>query len=139
VSRAEHERLRDIADAAATIKAHVERARRESSLTTDPLLHDALLYEFVVVGEAVKHLSDETRAQAPEVPWQDVAGLRDLIAHEYFHIEMKRVLEIVERDLPVLAQAIDQLLAEPEQEQEDQSEPRSDESGSVGLSGLGRS
>jgi uncharacterized protein with HEPN domain len=114
VSRAEHERLRDIGDAIATIKAHVERARRDPSLTTDPLLHDALLYEFIVIGEAVKHLSAETRARAPEVPWQDVAGLRDLIAHEYFHIEMTRVLEIVERDLSGLEQAIDRLLTEPE-------------------------
>lgn len=128
MSRAEHERLRDIAEATATIKAHVERAQREPSLTSDPLLHDALLYEFVVVGEAVKHLSEETRAQAPQVPWQDVAGLRDLIAHEYFHIEMQRVLEIVERDLPALEQAIDQMLAEQEpDEREDKSEPRSEE------------
>lgn len=120
MSRAEHERLRDIAHATATIKAHVERARREPSLTAGPLLHDALLYEFVVIGEAVKHLSDETRAQAQEVPWQDVAGLRDLIAHEYFHIEMKRILEIVERHLPALEQAINQLLAEQDSdEQED--------------------
>jgi uncharacterized protein with HEPN domain len=46
------------------------------------------------------------------VPWQDVAGLRDLIAHEYFHIEISRVLEIVERDLPALEKALDRLLAE---------------------------
>jgi uncharacterized protein with HEPN domain len=109
MSRAEHERLRDIGEAIAAIRAHVERARQEPSLADDPLLHDALLYEFVVIGEAVKHLSDQTRAQAPEVPWQDVAGLRDLIAHEYFHIEMQRVLEIVDRDLPALEQAITRL------------------------------
>jgi uncharacterized protein with HEPN domain len=78
----------------------------------DPLLHDAVLYEFIVIGEAVKHLSAHTRAQAPEVPWQDVAGLRDLIAHEYFHIEMQRVLEIVEHNLPALEQAITRLLTQ---------------------------
>ncbi len=112
MSRAEHERLRDIATAVATIKAHVQRARNEPSLTKDPLLHDALLYEFIVIGEAVKHVSAETCAQEPEVPWQDVAGLRDLIAHEYFHIEIGRALEIVERDLPALEKALDRLLGE---------------------------
>jgi uncharacterized protein with HEPN domain len=128
VSRAEHERLRDIAGATATIKAHVERARHEPSLTSDSLLHDALLYEFVVVGEAVKHLSEEARAQASEVPWQDIAGLRDLIAHEYFHIEMKRIMEIVERDLPVLEQAINRLRAEQDSDElEDESTPQQDE------------
>jgi uncharacterized protein with HEPN domain len=45
------------------------------------------------------------------VPWQDIAGLRDLIAHEYFHINIQRVLEIVEHDLPPLEEAIIRLLA----------------------------
>ncbi|HEY5342800.1 MAG TPA: HepT-like ribonuclease domain-containing protein [Solirubrobacteraceae bacterium] len=112
MSRAEHERLRDIRDAITAIRAHLERAQQEPALADDPLLHDALLYEFVVIGEAVKHLSAQTRARAPEVPWQDVAGLRDLIAHEYFHIEIQRVLEIVDRDLPALEQAIARLQAQ---------------------------
>jgi uncharacterized protein with HEPN domain len=107
--RAEHERLHDIGQAITTIKSHIERTRDQPSLTEDPLLHDALLYEFIVVGEAVKGLSAETRAQAPEVPWQDIAGLRDLIAHEYFHIDIQRVLQIVEHDLPPLEQAITRL------------------------------
>lgn len=54
------------------------------------MLHDALLFQFVVVGEAVEHLSEDTRAQAPEVPWRDVAALRDLITHEYFRISVER-------------------------------------------------
>jgi uncharacterized protein with HEPN domain len=66
----------------------------------------------VVIGEAVKHLAPETRESAPEIPWADVAGLRDLIAHEYFRIETQRVLDIVERDLPALERAIDHLLDE---------------------------
>lgn len=119
MSRAEHERLRDIADAIATIKSHVQRARTEPSLTNDPLLHDAVLYEFIVIGEAVKHVSAETRAREAEVPWQDIAGLRDLIAHEYFHIEMSRVLEIVERDLPALESALDRLLVEADPDEQE--------------------
>lgn len=63
-----------------------------------------------MIGEAVKHLAPETREAAPEIPWADVAGLRDLIAHEYFSIEIERVLEIVDRDLPALERAIDRLL-----------------------------
>lgn len=75
-----------------------------------PLLHDALLFQFVVIGEAVKHLASETRESAPDIPWIDIAGLRDLIAHEYFRIDIQRVLEIVERDLPPLEQAVDRML-----------------------------
>jgi uncharacterized protein with HEPN domain len=109
--RAEQERLRDIERAIKAIQSHIARTQDEPSLTDDPLLHDALLYEFIVLGEAVKNLAGETRGRAPEVPWQDIAGLRDLIAHEYFHIDIQRVLEIVEHDLPPLEEAIIRLLA----------------------------
>ncbi|MET0306346.1 MAG: HepT-like ribonuclease domain-containing protein [Solirubrobacterales bacterium] len=74
------------------------------------MLHDALLFQFVVIGEAVKHLASETRESSPEIPWADIAGLRDLIAHEYFRIDIQRVLEIVEKDLPPLGRAIDRML-----------------------------
>jgi uncharacterized protein with HEPN domain len=75
-------------------------------------LHDAVLFQFVVIGEAVKNLGADTRDSAAEVPWTDIAGLRDLIAHEYFRIEIDRVVAIVERDLPPLERAINRLLGE---------------------------
>jgi uncharacterized protein with HEPN domain len=84
VSRDETERLQDIKEAIDSIRAHLRRAEDQPAGTDDPLLHDALLFQFVVIGEAVKHLAADTRAAAPEIPWTDVAGLRDLIAHEYF-------------------------------------------------------
>lgn len=110
MSRDEQERLRDIQDAIAAIHQHLEQAGETTAAKEDPLLHDALLFQFVVIGEAVKHLSAETRESAAEVPWTDIAGLRDLIAHEYFRIDIHRVLEIVERDLPPLERAINELL-----------------------------
>jgi uncharacterized protein with HEPN domain len=113
VSRNERERLRDIKDAIAAIRQHLKLAGETSAAKEDPLLHDALLFQFVVIGEAVKNLTSETRESAPEIPWTDIAGLRDLIAHEYFRIDIHRVLEIVERDLPPLEQAIDGLLNIP--------------------------
>jgi uncharacterized protein with HEPN domain len=64
----------------------------------------------VVIGEAVKHLASDTRESVPEIPWSDIGALRDLIAHEYFRIDIHRVLEIVGRDLPPLEQAIDHML-----------------------------
>lgn len=109
MSRDERDRLQDLAAAIEAIVAHVERAKKQSALT-DQLVHDAVLYQFVVVGEAVKHLAPETCAKAPEVPWRDVAALRDLIAHEYFRISIERILEVVERDLPTLREAVTRIL-----------------------------
>ncbi len=113
MSRDEQERLGDIKDAIATIRRHLEQAGETAAALENPLLHDALLFQFVVIGEAVKHLALETRESAPEIPWADIAGLRDLIAHEYFRIDIHRVLQIVERDLPPLTQTIDRMLSTP--------------------------
>jgi uncharacterized protein with HEPN domain len=112
MSRDEQERLRDIKDAITAIHQHLLRVGDTAGTKEDPLLHDALLFQFVVIGEAVKHLNPETRDSAPEIPWTDIAGLRDLIAHEYFRIEIHRVLEIVERDLPPLERAINRMLTD---------------------------
>jgi uncharacterized protein with HEPN domain len=100
MSRDEVERLRDAQDAIAAIRSHVAKTEEGAASREDPLLHDALLFQFVVIGEAVKHLAPETRESSPEIPWSDIAGLRDMIAHEYFRIDIHRVLVIVERDLP---------------------------------------
>lgn len=103
MTRGERERLTDIRDAIVAIRAHLATAGER---TDDPLLHDALLFQFVVIGEAVKHLEPDTREAMPEIPWQNIAGLRDLITHEYFRIDLQRILDIVERDLPGLERAI---------------------------------
>lgn len=116
MSRNERERLRDIKDAIAAIRSHLANLDDTAAAREDPLLHDALLFQFVVIGEAVKNLSSEIRDEADEIPWSDIAGLRDLIAHEYFRIDIHRVLEIVDRDLPPLEKAIDEMLVDTDGE-----------------------
>lgn len=110
MTRREGDRLRDIKDAIAAIREHLAGAGQDPAQEDNAVLHDALLFQFVVIGEAVKHLAPETRESTPEIPWANIAGLRDLIAHEYFRIDIDRVLEIVNHDLPPLEQAIDRLL-----------------------------
>ena len=76
--------MSDIADAIAAIREHLADPGSSKGV-----LRDALLYRFVVIGEAVKELSPETRAGAPDVQWATIAQLRDLIAHEPFRIDMR--------------------------------------------------
>ena len=110
MSRTEQDRLRDIQEATRAIRSHLATLTDRDGHDSD-LLRDALLFQFVVIGEAVKNLSVETRLAAPEIPWTDIAGLRDLIAHEYFRIDIDRVLAILDHDLPPLEAAIATLLA----------------------------
>ena len=120
MSRGERERLRDIKEAILALHEHLASAGEEPAGSDSALLHDALLFQFVIIGEAVKHLAPETRDSEPDIPWTDIAGLRDLIAHEYFKIDLERVLDIIERDLPPLEQAIDRLLGPSNGREHDQ-------------------
>ena len=70
------------------------------------LKRDAILYNLLIIGEAVKALTDETRARQPDVPWRHIGGLRDLIAHEDLRIDMQEVQRIVDQDLGPLAAAV---------------------------------
>lgn len=100
MKRSDRDRLDDIAAAIAAIRAHSKRR------TDERLRRDAVLYNLMILGEAVKGMSDETKAGRPEIPWREIAGLRDLLAHEYYQIEMRVIEDIVARDLAPLARAV---------------------------------
>ena len=60
----------------------------------------------------MKRISDETRQRRPEIPWKQVAGLRDRLVHDYFGVDLALVWVVVDRDLSVLSAAIEALLGE---------------------------
>ncbi len=101
MKRTDRERLADIAEAIRAIRKHVATSPADAGLR-----RDAILYNLVILGEAVKGLSEETRALRPKIPWRQIAGLRDLLAHEYFRIDMAEITKIIERDLAPLEQAV---------------------------------
>ena len=55
-----------------------------------------------VIGEGVKSLDEDFRVKHPDIPWREMARMRDKIAHEYFGVDFKRIWEVVRRDLPEL-------------------------------------
>lgn len=73
-----------------------------------------------IIGQAVKGLSEHTRALEPDVPWRQIAGMRDKLIHEYFGVDLALVWDVVERELPTLRPQLDRLAeslagrAEPE-------------------------
>ena len=101
MKRGDRERLDDIAEAITTIQAHAADRR-----STERIRRDALLYNLLILGEAVKALGDETKARRPEVPWRQIGGLRDVLAHDYYRIDLMEIDGIIKRDLPSLETAI---------------------------------
>ncbi|MBF6605164.1 MAG: DUF86 domain-containing protein [Chloroflexi bacterium] len=76
----------------------------------DGMVQDAVMRNFEIIGEAAKRLDDSYRTAHPEIPWRALAGLRDVLIHQYEGVDPERVWTIVERELPNLCEAIAALL-----------------------------
>jgi uncharacterized protein with HEPN domain len=75
VSRRDLERLQDIRDAIRRIRLYL--GTLDSACINDQVLADAVVYNLLIIGEAAKHLGDEIRDASREIPWTDIAGMRD--------------------------------------------------------------
>lgn len=109
MSRDERERLVDILEALETIRDYVEGSLEDPSIGS-PVVLDAVLFRLIVIGEAAKNVSVESQEAAPDVRWSDYAGLRDIIAHQYFRIQKQIIEDTVKGDLPELLRAVERLL-----------------------------
>ncbi|HZT67033.1 MAG TPA: HepT-like ribonuclease domain-containing protein [Acidimicrobiales bacterium] len=101
MSRHDHQRLEDILAAVEAIRGHLQRGD-----LTDGLIFDAVRARLIEIGEAVKALPAELLAQQPDVPWVQVAGMRDRLAHRYFDTSHAIVTATVEQDVPELERAV---------------------------------
>jgi uncharacterized protein with HEPN domain len=79
--------LLDIVNAAKRILEFAEGCDR-SALAINEEKQSAILYQVIIIGEATKRLSSEFRAQHSEIPWKDIAGMRDILAHQYDRVNL---------------------------------------------------
>jgi uncharacterized protein with HEPN domain len=79
--------------------------------TKDSKTQDAVIRNLEVIGEATKNLSTHLRKTHPEIPWKDLAGMRDKMIHHYFGINYEIVWKIAKEELPDLLPQIENILA----------------------------
>ena len=68
----------------------------------DEKTFDAVMRDLEIIGEAAKHIPPEVRAQHPEIDWQKIAGLRDIVVHEYFGLDVEIIWDVITREVPTL-------------------------------------
>lgn len=74
------------------------------------MAQDAVLKQIEVIGEAAKHLPPEFTDLHPDIPWKDIVGMRDIVVHNYFGVDIIATWKTVSTDIPVLGKTIDNLL-----------------------------
>jgi uncharacterized protein with HEPN domain len=82
---------------------------KEKFLET-PMIQDAVIRNFEIIGEATKRLSPELKDSYPNVAWKQIAGLRDILIHDYLKVNLNRVWGIIEQDLSDLKQVVESIL-----------------------------
>ncbi len=78
----------------------------------DRMTQKATLRELQELSESVQRLSGDIKARRPEIPWREIGGFRNVIVHDYLGLNVFRVWDIVDSDLPKLRESVDSLLRE---------------------------
>jgi uncharacterized protein with HEPN domain len=82
----------------------------EAAFRQDIKTQDAVIHNLQIIGEAAKRVSAETRAARPDIPWRNMAGLRDRVVHNYFGVSLDIVWDVAESHLPRLREQVASLL-----------------------------
>jgi len=106
-------RLQDILEAIEKIEQYTDRGRQ--AFDTDEMFQVWVVYHLQILGEAANKLSPEIRTQYPVVPWTQIVGMRNVLVHDYFGIDLDVVWSVLERDLPQLKPQIAAILRDLEE------------------------
>lgn len=101
--------LDDILEAAKRIEKYTKGLTLEK-LKRNELIIDGVVRNLEIIGEAVKNIPANVKDKYPDIEWKKIAGLRDILAHEYFGIDLEILWDIIENKLPELKKEISRLL-----------------------------
>jgi uncharacterized protein with HEPN domain len=105
--------LRDILDAISKIQEFISGVTLDDFVKNDEKTY-AVVLALEMIGEAAKQIPASERKRYSQIPWREIAGMRDKIAHQYFGVNRYLVYQTVENDLPPLESTVKQMLKDLE-------------------------
>lgn len=102
--------LRAILESIQKIETFVAPIRNLNEFYEDEKTFDAVLMNFVIIGECVSKLSAELKNQATDIPWQQIKSFRNFVTHNYFGVDSEEVWQIISDHLPALKSKTEELL-----------------------------
>ena len=105
--------LRDIEESCIRIVDYTAGLGRDE-VYTDKMRFDGILHNFHIIGEAVKKLPDDLRQKHTDIPWSEIAGMRDFIAHAYFALDLDILWQGIREDVPFLLKRVQQMITSAE-------------------------
>ena len=100
--------VKDILDNIKDIESFSKGLTKEE-FDNNKLIQNAIIRSLEIIGEAVKNITDTFKKKYPKIPWKDIAGLRDILSHAYFGVNLDRVWNVIEIDLPRLKEEISKI------------------------------
>ena len=105
--RSDRERLSDILEALEKIDRYTPRGKQ--AFEKDELFQVWVVRHLQIIGEAASRVSIDTQIRFPEVPWGKMIGMRHVLVHGYFDIDLEIVWSVIENDLPSLKEQIQRI------------------------------
>ena len=106
--------LLDILEALSNIEKYA--ARGERAFCEEELIQVWIIYYIQVAGEAANQLSDSFKRNRTDIPWKSIIGMRNVLVHQYFGLDLGEIWDTVTNDLPLLKAMIQELLDEKQLE-----------------------
>ena len=89
-----------------------EQVKGKAAFTTSPLIQVWMVHHLMIIGEAVRAIDPAIRQRHPSIPWRQIAGMRNILVHDYFRINEEIVWETVENHVPELKEEVGRILSQ---------------------------
>ena len=106
--RRDRQRLLDVIEAIEEIEKYADRGK--PAFEADDLLQTFIVHHIQILGEACRSISPELTANNPQVPWSKIVGMRHILVHHYFRIDVDAVWNVVENEIPTLKRQIREII-----------------------------